>query len=252
MTKKHRGGGHGGGHGNSERWLLTYADLITLLTALFIVLWAMSYTDTRKLTLLGASLAKAFNVGVLSGNDATSIASSAGSVQSGPTFFLNPTQKQDFQVITQKLSDYVKTRDLAGQVDVHTSDEGTVISISGTLLFPSGRAEIRPEGAETLAAVADIIRPLPNKIRVDGHTDDLPPSPALFASNWDLAAARALSVVKYLNKDAQIAPNRLSAASYGEFNPIAPNDSVVDRMKNRRADIVILYSSIPQPEDAKP
>lgn len=93
-----------------------------------------------------------------------------------------------------------------------------------------------------LGRISEVIRPLPNKIRIEGHTDDLPPTAALFASNWELAGARALAVLGYFAGPGRIAPTRLSSASYGEYKPVAPNDGLEGRAKNRRADVVILYT----------
>jgi chemotaxis protein MotB len=236
---RRRGGAHAGGHNNSERWLLTYADLITLLMMLFVIMYAISTTDVKKAILLGESLTKAFSPGIFLGDAKTGLTQGGGNV-SHP--FITTTQRQDFGVLNEALTRLIREEGLEGGVSINTTREGTVISLSGSLLFPSGRAEIRPEAQRVLDRIAELIRPLPNKIRVEGHTDDLPPAVSLYPSNWELAAARALAVLRYLAGPGQIAPDRLSATSYGEFRPIAPNDGIAGRSQNRRADIVILYT----------
>lgn len=236
---KRRGAAHGGGHNNSERWLLTYADLITLLMMLFVIMYAISTVDVKKAVILGESLTKAFSPGIFLGDAKTGLAQGGGD-PAHP--FITNTQRQDFGVLNEALTRLVREEGLEGSISINTTREGTVITLSGSLLFPSGRAEIRPEAQRVLDQIADLIRPLPNKVRVEGHTDDLPPAAALFASNWELAAARALAVLRYFAGPGRVAPERLSAASYGQFKPVAPNDTVAGRAQNRRAEIVLLYT----------
>ena len=119
--------------------------------------------------------------------------------------------------------------------------EGIIISLSDTLVFEPGSAELRPESVKMLHEIAQILDTIPNRIRVDGHTDNLPTNNPLYPTNWELSVARAVTIVRYLVEEEGIDPGRFSAAGYAEFNPLMPNDSRANRELNRRADIVIIY-----------
>ncbi len=227
-------GGHGGG--GSERWLLTYADLITLLLAYFIVMFAISQTDLAKFQKLAASVRRAFNTfvdpGVLQGTS-----------EPGTGFFNElPARNREYVRISSALTQLAKERGLEGRLSVNTRREGVVISISTSILFDSGSARIRPESRPTLDAIADLLRDMPNEIRVAGHTDDIPPLPK-WPSNWELSAARAIQVVKYLITEGKLDPRRLSAVAYAEYHPLVPNDTPAHRQKNRRVDILIVFET---------
>jgi chemotaxis protein MotB len=124
---------------------------------------------------------------------------------------------------------------------VNLRAEGIAITLSNALLFPSGGVELGPESRATLDAIAELIRPLPNEIRIEAHTDNLPTNSPLYPTNWELSAARAAQVARYLHDEAGIEANRLAILGYGEYRPLYPNDTREHRMLNRRADIVILY-----------
>lgn len=231
--------GAGAAAENNERWLLTYADLITLLLAFFIILFAMANTDIQKYFDLQGSLSQAFNVGVLSGQVSSSLS---------PRTQVNPPEQSDatspagadllaqLEILQQELpGDAVQF--------VNQRPEGLAISISGAVAFGSGSAELTPQGAKVLTKVMEVIGPLANDLRVEGHTDDLPTGSARYATNWDLSSARAISIVRFLEK-AGIPAYRLSAAGYADQRPVALNNSAAGRTLNRRAEIVILKSSI--------
>lgn len=241
MSSSHgkRRGGHAEGHVNHERWLLTYADLITLLVVFFIVMYSMSLTDVRKFQNVAGSLSKAFNNGVLTGTDGAGLTESGGKAVA--SMFLDAVEKKDFNAIVDTLGRVVRADNSDAAVDVTTSYDGIVISISGSTLFPSGRAELRPEGKTTLDAVIESISSIPNPIRIEGHTDDIAPTSSEYSSNFELSTARATSVLRYFLSRGVIAPNRLSVAGFGEFRPMVPNKDPQSRAKNRRADIVVLY-----------
>lgn len=227
-------GGHGGG--GSGRWLLTYADLITLLLAYFIVMFAISQTDLAKFQKLAASVRRAFNVivdpGVLEGT-------------SEPGTGLFPelsARKRAYVQISSELAQLAKQRGLQGDLSVNMQREGVVISVSTSVLFDSGSARIRPESQPMLDAIADLLRDMPNEVRVAGHTDDIPPVPK-WPSNWELSTARAVQVVKYLIREGGLDPQRLAAIGYAEYRPLFPNDTPEHRQKNRRVDILIVFET---------
>jgi chemotaxis protein MotB len=231
------GGGHGGG--GELRWLLTYADLITLLLAFFIILWAGSRADLEKFGRLARALSQAFGVSVFEGEGNGMLGSGSGLFEFSQ---LSGAQRQ-FMYISEKLRQYANQQGLSESIAVNFRNEGIVITLSNALLFPSGGVEIGEQSRGTLAEIAELIRPLPNEIRVEAHTDNLPTNSPLYPTNWELSAARAAAVVRYLIENEGIEAARLSALGYGEQRPIYPNDTREHRLLNRRADILILYPS---------
>lgn len=241
-------GAHDGGHENAERWLLTYADMITLLMVLFVVMYAISNTDVRKFTILAQSFSAAFNTEVLNGSQPITVTSGVetapdlGQFDSGLGVVAS-----DFRSVNASVRDAAIAAGLGNEVQVTKVPEGIAIQIDSTLLFQSGRAILDPKAIAVLAQLDSVVKPLPNKLRVEGHTDDLPPDGLFFADNWQLSTGRALAVLEQMRVDG-IDQSRLSAAGYGEFDNLVPNTSDANRAKNRRVDILILYP----PEDAQP
>jgi chemotaxis protein MotB len=223
---------------NGERWLLTYADLITLLMVFFVMLFAMSKTDVQKFNALAASLKRAFNVNVLQGQQPVSISPDNGGSS------LNVIKQQNLQEI-QRILDQVRQAIAAtpNQISAQATKDGIAVTISGALLFYNGTNQIKPDGIKLLNSLATYLKGLPNDMRVEGHTDDIPVQSAQYPTNWELSAARAVAVVRYLMDTDGLAPKRLSAVGYGQYQPIVPNDSREHREANRRAVLVILYGS---------
>lgn len=253
--KKH----HDEGHVNHERWLVSYADMITLLMVLFVVLFAMSKTDVAKYAVLRDSLQRAFSVPVLQGNEPTSLKGAGGASFVPP--MISPPLEQELLAMTgaptdarmaaalheirQVLLQVPVPSDTSGRVEVGASREGIVISLAGNILFDSGKSDLKPSGMALLDTLAERLRTMPNEIRVEGHTDNVPIATPLYPSNWELSSARATTVGRYLAEQNGIAPNRLSAAGYGEFRPVAPNDTREGRARNRRVDLVVLFPRAP-------
>jgi chemotaxis protein MotB len=156
------------------------------------------------------------------------------------TNFLDP----DVQTIRDQLD---KSLSEAGQpassIAVTRVDRDVVIRLADHLLFPSASAQLQPAAIPLLSVVAEVIRTLPNQVRVEGHTDDVPVATDRYPTNWELSSARATSVLRYLVEQARIAPERLVAAGYAEFQPVAPNRTPEGRALNRRADIVLVTPS---------
>ena len=254
--KKH----HEEGHVNHERWLVSYADMITLLMVLFVVLFAMGQTDKNKLEALRTSLQRAFSVEVLRGAEATSLKGSSGSSIIPPVVPMAVTQEllavtgqttpdpkmaEALQEVREALTQVAVPSDTSGSVDVGASREGIVISLAGNLLFDSGKSDLKPRGMALLDTLAERLRTMPNEIRVEGHTDTIPIATPLYPSNWELSSARATTVARYLAEHDDVSASRLSAAGLGEFHPIAPNDSREGRARNRRVDLVVLFPQGP-------
>jgi len=138
------------------------------------------------------------------------------------------------------LQQYIEQEGLQGQLTLITEERGLVVSMADTVLFPRASATLTPEARSLLRQVGQALARLPNYLRVEGHTDNLPISTPAFPSNWELSTARATNVVQVLVRDAGISPARLSATGYGEYRPVAPNNSEADMARNRRVDIVVL------------
>lgn len=226
-----RGSDSHGGAG-MERWLLTYADLITLLMVFFIVMYALSQADLDKFQKLGASMQQAFNPGAVLPGGASTVGDEAGQHVAAVV--------RDFRDLQRDLGVFSGQAGEAGGVGVEMSREGIVIRVYGNLLFEPGKATLQEGSQGLLSVLARRLRAMPNKVRIEGHTDDIPITTALYASNWELSTARALALVHYMS-DAGVAPQRLSGIGYGEFQPVAPNDTREGRAQNRRVDIVIIY-----------
>lgn len=222
---------------NSERWLLTYSDLITLLLVFFVVMYSISKADEKKFSKLNASLQRAFNVLVLDGNDKTAVGG-----EEGPT--MGNSILDDFATLQNKIMQVAKEMGIQSNVDVVLEKEGIAIRLSGNLLFDSGRAELNPAAVRILDEIAQELRGMPNDIHVEGHTDNIPVGTDQYPTNWELSAARATAVTRYLSEIGGINPQRLSAQGYGEYRPIVNNDTRDNRSLNRRVDILIIYGNV--------
>jgi chemotaxis protein MotB len=247
-VSKPRHKGHAEGHENAERWLLTYADLITLLMVFFVVLYSMSSADTTKWKQISASLEQAFNVDVMKGQTAGAMDDS-GAPAPPIDNLISSTQVPQaarLQAAIQAVLDQSgKDGGLQNpDVTVGTDREGVVIRLSGSYLFDSGRAELKPNSFALLDAIANQLKLEPNDVRVDGHTDSTPlVGSALYPTNWELSSARALAVTRYLTEHDGILATRLEAAGFGEYRPIAQNDTREHRASNRRVEIHLLSST---------
>jgi chemotaxis protein MotB len=144
------------------------------------------------------------------------------------------------KAVKAALEDYAIGHGLGGEVEIGMSPAGIVIRLNDTLLFTSGRAHLDDHAIQIVQKVAEVIKPLPNSIRIEGNTDDQAPDGVLFTSNWDLSTARAVAVLKAM-VDVGVDPSRLSALGNAQYSPLTPNTDEAARVKNRRVDIVILY-----------
>jgi chemotaxis protein MotB len=224
---------------NHERWLLTYSDLITLLLAFFVIMYGISSADVKKFSRLAESMRKAFNVDVLQGMPEVSLMEDASA------------EARDLSVLYGELSDFFQQEGFADKVEIGVRPDGIAISISGNMLFASGRAELRPDSIQLLHALGRGLSRLTNLIRVEGHTDDVPPAGTEFPTNWELSGARSVAVVRELAEEEGIDPRRLSAVAYSQYRPVAPNDSARSRAKNRRTEVLVLYPA-PTPTPPRP
>jgi chemotaxis protein MotB len=227
------------GRAGHDRWLVSYADLVTLLLALFTTLYAASTLDSHKLTPVAVSLREAFDA-----RPVPTVASEKARPALVPPVEIVSRQAA-FDGLKSRLSRELSDAIQAQRLEITTDGRGLVISLPENATFPIGTADVTPEARALIARVATTIATLPNLVRVEGHTDDTPIRTARYASNWELSTARASAVVAYLIESEGIDPARLSAAGYGEFHPRAPNTSAESRARNRRIDLVVLDASAP-------
>jgi chemotaxis protein MotB len=282
-------------HQNHERWLITYADMLTLLLAFFIIMYSISKADVQRFQKFQQGMQQAFHIAVLQGKDAASIQDGSGalvgidsSTSLGP--FSQPVVVQPAAAPTDAPVDgppaavatvvpptptpspvlpsltatslptgtIVPTEDAAlvqqlrvglagvvpagseGGVDIEARPEGVAISIYGVLLFDSGVAQLGPRASDILERVAEQLRPLPYDIRVEGNTDSIQPDGGSYPSNWELSAARAVAVTRFLVDVSGLDPTRLSSVGYAEFHPVAANTTRDGRLRNRRVDLVLV------------
>jgi chemotaxis protein MotB len=225
------------------RWLLTYADMITLLLALFIILFAISTISRVKLQRLATAISGGFN-------STDSINNPPSGRTTGPG--AGRTEEADMVAVKARLDRYVQTHRLQSKVQTRLDKSGLVITLlSDRAYYASGSADLRPETKQLLDEIAGQIRAVRNDLRVEGSTDDVPIATSQYPTNWELSAARATGVTRYLVEHAAISPTRLSFAGYGEFRPKFPNDTEAHRHLNRRVDVVILNGAT-APAAAKP
>lgn len=231
-----------GSKSNHERWLLTYADMITLLTVFFVVLYALSTLNAKKFEAVAISMAKAMGGGQsMLQYPGTSLAQGL----SGSTIINDVTDMDDLnnlERIRQALQHYIDQNGLNGKVTVNMEERGVVLSFQDVALFPLGSAELSPGSMELISNLGRILLTSQHYLRVEGHTDDLPINTRDYPSNWELSVARATRVVKELIRGIGFPSNRLSATGYSEFRPRVQNDSAEHRQQNRRVDIVVLKS----------
>jgi chemotaxis protein MotB len=243
MSKGRRHKGHGdGGHENAERWLLTYADLITLLMVFFVVLYSMSSADSTKFKAISVALQQAFNLDVLKGQAATSIGDAAAPPTPPMDSLIDDAQVPQVSRLQSKIQAVVDGVLQSPDVSVSIDKEGVVIRLSGSYLFDSGRAELKPNSLTILDAVSAELRLQANDIRIDGHTDSTPIDSPRYPTNWELSVARALAVTRYLTETDGLPSGRVMAAGFGEFRPLVPNDTREHRAMNRRVEIHLLSS----------
>lgn len=218
--------------GDPGRWMITYADLITVLLIFFVVMYSMSMVDAKKFEQVAASL-----MSVLSGRSSELLDYPGPSVIEGLA-----EEQQQMEQIREQLQKYVDENNLGANIQLYQQERGLVISLSDTVLFDSGRAELTPQAQEIMLKVSLSLKGIRNYIRVEGHTDNVPINTSQFSSNWELSVIRATNVVRFLIREADLDPARLSPTGFGEYRPVVSNATGEGRARNRRVDIVILKS----------
>ena len=232
-----------------DRWLVSYADFITLLFAFFVVLFASSRADQQKQMQVAQSIQSAFQAMGLfpttspSTNQldrATQAPPPSISVILGDDLSTSPAIQQDLRQLQGQLAGILAPQIAEHLIALRLGRDGLVISLREAGFYQSGSALPDARSQGTLDKVAARLAATPYDLRIEGHTDNVPIHTALFASNWELSTARASGLAKILIVRYQFAPARLSAAGYGEYHPVAGNDTAEGRGQNRRVDIIVL------------
>lgn len=223
---------------NHERWIVSYADMLTLLFALFVVLYATSDANPNKLKQVKNSIDRAFSVGIKDGDNGASVIFDSGG---GLTDGINAVKSRNLIDISKSIDDFTTNNKLNGRIQVRSDAQSITISLQDNLLFDSGSADLKPGSQDVLAEVASALKGLPNEMRIEGHTDNVPVNSADFTNNWDLSAARASRVLRFVSDSGGLDQSKLVLAGYADTRPIADNNTPEGRAANRRADIVIIY-----------
>ena len=219
--------GNGHDSGGNLRWLLTYADMITLLLAFFVIMYAISKVDVKKYDAMAVSLRGAFK------------GTAAYPANPGGGERLLPSPDTGLQLV-QTLQEGLKDDLRAGMVQIDREPDGVRLRFQDAIFFERGKAELRDEARQILDKVGGIIADLPNRVEAEGHTDSLPIRSAQFPSNWELSVARATAVVRYLVETRGLSPVRLAARGLGEHQSLFPNDPNRGEPRNRRVEIRIV------------
>lgn len=235
-------------HENHERWLVSYADFITLLFAFFVVMYATSSANEEKQKEFEESVKKQFNLAVSvggaggPGHGAGGIGDMFSQIGSPIEGFPKGNNQEDIKDYVEKEMNKLLTEDeKKSKIVTYRHDSiGVRISLAAESFFNPGSMKLKHQSLESLNKVAAILKRTDKKVIIEGHTDNQPVAEAsFFESNWELASLRATTVVRYFNKIHGIDGKRMAAVSYGDQKPIAPNDSEENRSKNRRIEILI-------------
>lgn len=246
-------------HANHERWLVSYADFITLLFAVFVVLYAMGQSDKKKVEEVMQAIQQSFGmattgatapkVNVIASQSITVIPSLKPEIKVAPMGKARSGQaksraeERDFRQIKSAVEAYLVKQGAQNKVTLEITRRGLIVSLKEAGFFNSGQATIKPEAYELINTIAEVMTQYNNPLRVEGHTDNVPISTSQFPSNWELSTARATNGLKYLLRNFDVDANKISATGFAEYRPIADNTTAEGRAKNRRVDLVMLSAA---------
>lgn len=249
-------------HANHERWIVSYADFVTLLFAFFVVMFATANADRGKASTVAAAVRSALNEGQVS-DVVRALSNASGKVKgkqdssamsqvasSNAERDLTPNKEQYAARMARALLELLPSMELLekelkpeiqkGTVELHMEPRGLAISFKQAAFFDSGSAVMKHAGMPTIGKVGAALLKVPNAVRVEGHTDDIPIHNDRFGSNWELSAARAIVVLDALEREFHVPRSRLAIGGYADVAPVASNDTEEGRSRNRRVDVVIL------------
>ena len=216
---------------NTNSWIDTYADTITLLLTFFILLYSFSSIDNEKLKVIASSL-RGEIVGTPMKLEDVKIEED----------ILEPGigDKNPYDILVEKVTTVLEENGLSDVVTIREEDAGVILQLGNSILFDSAKAILKSDSFEVLDVISTIIPQIDNEIMVQGHTDNRPMNSYVYPSNWELSSARALAVVKYFINEKGLDPNRFSATGYGEHRPLVENTTSKNMDINRRVDILIV------------
>jgi chemotaxis protein MotB len=235
---------------NHERWLVSYADFITLMFAFFVVMFATSESDKAKSKAVSTAVENALNndkfsakvKAALTGSPAAKDAGSSSRGLTSPKK-TSKTDEPKFAELTpslKKLTAELEPDIQAGRIQLNLEPRGLVISLREGAFFSPGDDTLNKDRLGSLAKLAAVIRPLPNPVRLEGHTDAVPIKNSRFRNNWELSAARSIAVLRLLNEQFRVQEHRMAIVGYADKAPLESNDTDAGRARNRRVDITIL------------
>lgn len=201
-----------------NRWVVSYADFVTMLLALFMVLYAVLRIDNQKLEKLNSQMKQTFS----------------GEYSQNVTNYQAVKNANQIEKLVKENVQQTKS------INLVKSDKGLIIRINNTMLFDEGSAEIKPEAKKSLSEILRVLTKIENPVIIEGHTDSIPIKNVKYPSNWELSTARATNIIKYMVDNSGLSPKRLRAVGYGEYMPIADNTLTSGRNLNRRVDIILL------------
>jgi len=242
-------------HENHERWLVSYADFMTLLFAFFVVMFATSQTDKARAQQVSDSVKEALDKGgvaaavheILGGTVDEKGKGNAQMKGAGGSQAQNVKPQAAIAELLpsmQYLSKSLEGEIHQGKIEMHLEPRGLVVSLRQATFFPSGADTVEPNTYPSVEKIAQIIHDLPNSVRLEGHTDAIPIHTARFRSNWELSAARAIAMMELFSGRFEIPPQRMAIAGYADTAPLDSNDTPEGRAHNRRVDIVILNQRV--------
>jgi chemotaxis protein MotB len=240
---------------NHDRWLITYADLITLLMIFFVVLYAMSRIDVAKYEALSQSLQFEFSAADIPLEMGTGVGGALDPAQQPKPVKTEDdkkaaeaqrkkAQEKELQDLLKVVIAYIKENHLESQIIAADTPKGILIRLSDLFLFDLGKADLKEDAVPVLNRLAALFSSLNTTISIEGHTDNLPmQAGGAFQDNWGLSSARSLSVVRYFVDTAKLDPKTFESAAYADTRPVVPNTNEANRQKNRRVEITVLRKS---------
>lgn len=206
-----------------NRWVVSYADFVTMLLALFMVMYAVLRVDNQKLTEFQEKVEKTFGKQEI--------------IENITKYQANGDAKLGAEALEKLFKQNVTQSDLLKLIK---GDKGLIIRVNNTMLFDEASAVIKPQAEKSLTEIVKVLTKIENPVIIEGHTDSTPISNKKYPSNWELSTARATNMISYMVEKGKISPKRLCAVGYGEYMPVADNTSISGRMLNRRVDIIVL------------
>jgi chemotaxis protein MotB len=243
-------------HENHERWLVSYADFITLLFAFFVVMFASSQTDKAKAKAVSNSVAEAFDgssalkklTDLMRGHSRTGRQTGAAGENRRSTPPEDEKDSDELLLSSEALVKALQPEIEAGKIDIAMEARGLVISLQQAAFFPSGGDTLLTGALPSMEKIASVLSKLPNQIRLEGHTDSRPISNARFRNNWELSSARGIAVLQWLETHYDFPSSKLAVVAYADTVPKVSNDTEEGRALNRRVDVTVLNENAAKQE----